>query len=149
MPSAGDLRRHIPEVDGAVLDVFLQVRLPVVADREIMRDDGYVCGLSGKWHLGDNLKPSEGFGFWITKPDGHTKEFYNQEIIEDGKTGFLATPEDPDDFAERIQQIADHPDLRRRLSESTLERARRNFAVQVTVANFLKVYEMLGVINRA
>jgi arylsulfatase A-like enzyme len=52
---------------------------------EILRDAGYVCGLSGKWHLGENLKPSEGFSFWITKPDGHTKEFYDQDIIEDGK----------------------------------------------------------------
>lgn len=51
---------------------------------EVLRDAGYVCGLSGKWHLGANLKPSEGFSFWITKPDGHTREFYDQNIIENG-----------------------------------------------------------------
>lgn len=52
---------------------------------EVMRDAGYVCGLSGKWHLGDNLNPSEGFSFWITKPEGSTQEFYDQKIIEHGK----------------------------------------------------------------
>jgi arylsulfatase A-like enzyme len=52
---------------------------------EVLRDAGYTCGLSGKWHLGANLTPSEGFSFWVTKPDGHTREFYNQDVIEDGK----------------------------------------------------------------
>ncbi len=52
---------------------------------EVLRGAGYTCGLSGKWHLGDNLRPSEGFSFWITKPDGSTAEFYDQAIIEDGK----------------------------------------------------------------
>ena len=52
---------------------------------EVLRDSGYTCGLSGKWHLGMNLTPTEGFGFWITKPDGSSKEFYDQEVIEDGK----------------------------------------------------------------
>ncbi len=52
---------------------------------EVLRGAGYVCGLSGKWHLGANLTPSEGFSFWITKPDGSTREFYDQEVIEEGK----------------------------------------------------------------
>jgi len=52
---------------------------------EVLRDAGYTAGLSGKWHLGDNLRPSEGFSFWVTKPDGSTAEFYDQTVIEDGK----------------------------------------------------------------
>ncbi len=52
---------------------------------KVLHESGYVCGLSGKWHLGAHLNPGEGFSFWITKPDGHTKEFYDQEVIENGR----------------------------------------------------------------
>ncbi|WP_395748142.1 sulfatase [Prosthecobacter sp.] len=52
---------------------------------EVLRDAGYTCGLSGKWHLGANMTPSEGFTTWTTKPDGSTIEFYDQKIIENGQ----------------------------------------------------------------
>ena len=51
----------------------------------ILTDAGYVAGLSGKWHLGDNLRPQEGFTYWVTKPHGASAGFYDQQIIEDGK----------------------------------------------------------------
>jgi len=41
--------------------------------------------LSGKWHLGGNLHPQQGFTFWVTKPHGHSQGFYDQEIIENGE----------------------------------------------------------------
>ncbi|MCA9248230.1 MAG: sulfatase-like hydrolase/transferase, partial [Planctomycetales bacterium] len=51
----------------------------------LLAEQGYVCGLSGKWHLGDNLHPQEGFSFWTTKPHGSSKGFYDQQIIENGQ----------------------------------------------------------------
>lgn len=52
---------------------------------KILSQAGYVCGLSGKWHLGGNLNPQEGFTDWITMPAGHTTEFYDVPVIENGQ----------------------------------------------------------------
>jgi arylsulfatase A-like enzyme len=52
---------------------------------KILRDAGYACGLVGKWHLGANLTPQEGFSYWITMPTGHTTEFYDVPVIENGQ----------------------------------------------------------------
>ena len=52
---------------------------------QILKEAGYACGLSGKWHLGANLAPQAGFDdLWITKPAGSSAEFYDQEVIENG-----------------------------------------------------------------
>jgi arylsulfatase A-like enzyme len=52
---------------------------------KILREHGYTCGLVGKWHLGANLTPQEGFSEWITMVHGSTAEFYDMPVIEDGR----------------------------------------------------------------
>ncbi len=52
---------------------------------EVLAGEGYTCGLVGKWHLGANATPQEGFTSWITMPQGHTETFYGAEIIEGGR----------------------------------------------------------------
>src|SRR4051812_25492913 len=52
---------------------------------KILSRAGYTCGLVGKWHLGGSLQPQEGFGYWFTKPSGHTTTFYGDDLIWQGK----------------------------------------------------------------
>ncbi len=52
---------------------------------KILSKAGYACGLAGKWHLGANLHPQEGFTYWFTKAGGHTSTFYNDDAVWDGK----------------------------------------------------------------
>jgi arylsulfatase A-like enzyme len=52
---------------------------------KILAENGYVCGLTGKWHLGANLTPQEGFTYWITMVYGGTAELYDLPVIENGQ----------------------------------------------------------------
>lgn len=52
---------------------------------KILHAEEYVCGLSGKWHLGDNMNPQDGFSYWATMPRGSTSNFYTDPVILDGE----------------------------------------------------------------
>ena len=53
---------------------------------EVLRDQGYACGLVGKWHLGGNMHPQEGLNDeWITMPHGGTSTFYGAQVIDRGE----------------------------------------------------------------
>lgn len=53
---------------------------------QTLADAGYVTGLVGKYHLGRHEHPQLGFSWWVTFPSGHTTTFYDQEVIDNGRT---------------------------------------------------------------
>ena len=50
------------------------------------------------------------------------------ELIEDGLTGLLVRPEDPDDLARALHRLAQDPALRRELARAGAERVRSRFS---------------------
>ena len=50
---------------------------------DIMAASGYVCGLSGKWHLGDCHHPQKGFTFWEAHAMGGGT-YYDAPMIHEG-----------------------------------------------------------------
>ncbi|MDQ6630834.1 MAG: sulfatase-like hydrolase/transferase, partial [Verrucomicrobiota bacterium] len=84
IPSQHGVHAYIPnatQIGPKAYDTIKEFRtLP-----KILSEAGYICGLSGKWHLGENLFPQEGFTYWFAKAGGHTTTFYNDDMIWQGK----------------------------------------------------------------
>jgi choline-sulfatase len=55
-----------------------------VAYTDLLAAHGYVCGFSGKWHLGNSAKPRTGFQHWYTHQCGGGP-YYNAPMYRDGK----------------------------------------------------------------
>jgi arylsulfatase A-like enzyme len=71
---------------------------------DLLAAQGYTCGISGKWHLGDSITPQKGFSYWYLFPYGgghyHDALFirngrierdprYLSDVITEGALGFL------------------------------------------------------------
>ena len=65
------------------------------------------------------------------------------EIVEDGKTGLLATPLDPASFADAIERLVQNPQLRRDMGQRGLERVRRDFTTERSIEAILEVYQSM------
>jgi glycosyltransferase involved in cell wall biosynthesis len=67
------------------------------------------------------------------------------EVVEDGVTGILVPPGDPQALSDALVQLLRDPHLRRRMGRAGLERVRSEFTVDQIVPKTLAVYESVRV----
>jgi arylsulfatase A-like enzyme len=51
---------------------------------DVLAANGYICGISGKWHLGKSIQPQKSFRHWYVHQRGGGP-YYNASMIRDGK----------------------------------------------------------------
>jgi choline-sulfatase len=51
---------------------------------QILNENGYTCALSGKWHMGDSIRPQQFFTHWFTIARGGCL-YYKPDVVREGK----------------------------------------------------------------
>ena len=62
------------------------------------------------------------------------------ELVEDGVTGFLVPPKDPNALAKALQKLIADPELRRRMGEAGREKALREFTLDRMLQETERIY---------
>ncbi|WP_062105932.1 sulfatase-like hydrolase/transferase [Bacillus niameyensis] len=70
--------------DGNIGENAVEYLQGQTAYTEILAENDYVCGLSGKWHLGNSLSPQKGFSHWYVHQRGGGP-YYNAPMIRNGE----------------------------------------------------------------
>ncbi len=65
-------------------DYAIEYLKGIPAYTETLAENGYDCGISGKWHLGDSLHPQKGFSYWNLFPYGGGS-YLNPVMIREGR----------------------------------------------------------------
>ena len=76
---------------------------------QVLADNGYECGLSGKWHMGDSFHSQAGFCFWRTTAMGGDNYYY-PVVLEDGKMVLKEHQYITDVIAENAMDFLDQRD---------------------------------------
>ena len=76
----------VPEMPGfAGDDCAIEYLKGMRAYTETLAENGYLCGISGKWHLGDSLHPQKGLSYWNVFPYGGSSHYFDPLMFHDGQ----------------------------------------------------------------
>jgi glycosyltransferase involved in cell wall biosynthesis len=66
-----------------------------------------------------------------------------REEIEDGKSGYLVAPRDPNALAEKLLHIARNPEVAKKLAQNARRRVIEHFNEEVVLAKQIHIYKEL------
>jgi choline-sulfatase len=82
-PLAAELGKHNFGEDNTAIEYLRGM----TGYTDILAENGYHCGLAGKWHMGDTIRPQKGFSFWHVVPYGGSA-YYDAPFLLDGQAVF-------------------------------------------------------------
>lgn len=92
IPSQHGVHDYLCDGNGGVNQKPIEFLKDHVGYTDILAENGYHCGISGKWHLGNGMEKQKGFDFWYVHQKGGGP-YYNAPMIRDGKpvneTGYI------------------------------------------------------------
>ena len=84
MPSAHGVHDWLRSENSGVSSVGKHYLDGLATTPEVLAANGYACGHSGKWHLGDARVPAPGFTRWYSHRDGGG-HYFGAPMVEDGR----------------------------------------------------------------
>ncbi|MEU5060249.1 MULTISPECIES: sulfatase-like hydrolase/transferase [unclassified Streptomyces] len=121
LPSQHGVHDYLAEADPEVRSTAWLADELLIS--EILQEQGYATGLSGKWHLGHGERPARGFDFWysrsapVSEAEGyHTpwqrtepaEKRYDRHAITDRAIEFLRNTDEDKPFFLLIGHLATH-----------------------------------------
>jgi glycosyltransferase involved in cell wall biosynthesis len=112
---------------------------------------GFVEGIGSAYSCGDifvSASQSETFGLTFVEamhfglPAVGTRKFGPQELIKDGKTGFLVKPGSMVELANAMDKLLDDDGLRSRMSKAAVESS-KDYSIGKSIAATTKLYKKL------
>ncbi|MEN3002311.1 MAG: glycosyltransferase [Armatimonadota bacterium] len=136
----GELEKAVRQ---QVVDLGLGERvrfLGVRADVPDILNASDVFALSSKWE-GNPMSVQEAMASGL--PVVSTAVGGVPELVQEGVTGLLVPPDDPNALAHALQTLVDQPEQRRQMGESARHHACQHFDIRRTVQQYEALYEHL------
>lgn len=132
-----------PEVAGRLRELGVEDRVVLAGFRDDVEDCYRLMDVSVLTSLSEGLSITvlESMSFGL--PVVATCVGGNPELMEDGVTGYLVPPRNPEAWARRVVELLESPSLRERMSSAARARVEERFALEAVTSRYREVYEEL------